>query len=133
MTPAHVSHTNARPDVPPEKQYVCGSGAAKPNGPRTNEIVCFMLDGSLRVLVVAPVMTDLDAPGGFIPYGKMPKGNLDVTGRYFIWTSNTGGPRLDAFIVKVPAERFTVVRRDETTVVTREDGAPAGYPVRVRG
>lgn len=32
-----------------------------------------------------------------------------------------------------PAERFTVVRRDDTTVVTREDGAPAGYPVRVRG
>lgn len=34
---------------------------------------------------------------------------------------------------RVPAERFTVVRRDGTTVVTREDGTPAGYPVRVRG
>jgi len=25
-----------------------------------------------------------------------------VTGRYFIWTTNLGGDRLDAFIVKVP-------------------------------
>jgi hypothetical protein len=33
----------------------------------------------------------------------MPKGNLDVTGRYFIWTSNTAGGRLDAFIVKIPS------------------------------
>jgi hypothetical protein len=28
---------------------------------------------------------------------------LDVTGRYFTWTSNTGGDRLDAFVVKLPA------------------------------
>jgi hypothetical protein len=33
----------------------------------------------------------------------MPKGNLDVTGRYFIWTSNLRSDRLDAFIVKIPA------------------------------
>jgi hypothetical protein len=33
----------------------------------------------------------------------MVKGNLDVTGGYFIWTTNMGGDRLDAFIVKVPA------------------------------
>jgi hypothetical protein len=30
-----------------------------------------------------------------------------VTGRYFIWTTNLGGNRLDAFLVKVPAERLT--------------------------
>ena len=60
--------------------------------------------GSLRVLVVAPVMTDLDARGGGADdYAKLPKGNLDVTGQYFIWTSNAGGNRLDAFVVKVPA------------------------------
>jgi hypothetical protein len=48
-------------------------------------------------------MTDLDAPGGGRDdYNKLPKGNLDVTGQYFIWTSNVGGNRLDAFIVKVP-------------------------------
>ena len=33
----------------------------------------------------------------------------DVTGRYFIWTSNVGGDRLDAFIVKVPGERLGAV------------------------
>jgi hypothetical protein len=27
-----------------------------------------------------------------------------VTGRYFIWTTNLGGNRLDAFIVKVPGQ-----------------------------
>jgi hypothetical protein len=37
----------------------------------------------------------------------MPKGNLDVTGQYFIWSSNVGGNRLDAFIVKVPAQLLT--------------------------
>ena len=30
----------------------------------------------------------------------MPKGNLDVTGEYFIWTANAGSPRLDAYIVR---------------------------------
>jgi hypothetical protein len=54
-------------------------------------------------MVVAPVMTDLDAAGGADDYGKAPKGNLDVTGRYFIWTSNIGTDRLDAFLVEVPA------------------------------
>ncbi|HEY2994762.1 MAG TPA: hypothetical protein VGM22_18270 [Methylomirabilota bacterium] len=103
IAPNHVSHANARRDVPPEQQYVCGSGAARENTARGNEIFCFRLDGSMRVLVVAPVMTDMDAPGGGQPYAKLPKGNLDVTGRYFVWTSNMGGPRLDAFVVKVPA------------------------------
>ena len=62
-------------------------------------------------MVVAPVMTDLDASGGNAnptgagrDYDKSPKGNLDVTGRYFIWTTNLGGNRLDAFIVKVPGQ-----------------------------
>src|SRR5439155_26210996 len=50
-------------------------------------------------------MTDLNAPGGGSDdYVKQPKGNLDLTGRYFIWTSNTGGNRLDAFVVKIPSQ-----------------------------
>jgi len=76
--------------------------------------VCFSLDanrnadGSLDVLVVGQVMTDLNAAGGGTDdYAKRPKGNLDVTGRYFIWTTNLGGNRLDAFLVKIPAERLT--------------------------
>ncbi len=106
--PQHVSHANTNSGVPPEQQYACGSGASSVNGPRANEVICFPLDASLRVLVVAPVMTDLNAPGGRGgAYGKLPKGNLDVTGQYFIWTSNMGGSRLDAFLVKVPAQLLT--------------------------
>ena len=75
-----------------------------------DEIVCFMLDpnrypdGSLDVLVVTQTITDLDASGGGWDYEKAPKGNLDVTGQYFIWTTNLGGNRLDAFIVKLPVQ-----------------------------
>ena len=111
---SHVSHSNARPGVPAGNQYACGSGANRIERPQANEILCFPLDGSLRVLVVAPVMTDLDARGGGDDYAKLPKGNLDVTGRYFIWTSNVGGDRLDAFIVKVPSERLGAVPASTT-------------------
>jgi hypothetical protein len=55
-------------------------------------------------------MTSLDDPDPTKPidpdldYQRRPKGNLDVTGDYFIWTTNLGstGNRLDAFIVKIP-------------------------------
>ena len=40
-------------------------------------------------------------------YGKFPKANLDVSGRYMIWTRNMSGNRLDAFLVKVPYELLT--------------------------
>ncbi len=102
--PNHFAHGNARPDKPPTQQYACGSGASTSIAPWANEVVCFRMDGSFKMLVVAPVMTDMNAPGGGSdPYVKEPKGNLDLTGQYFIWTSNAGGNRLDAFIVKVPA------------------------------
>jgi hypothetical protein len=106
----HISHTNAQPGIPKEQQYACGSNADRQTYAQ-NEVLCFRLDGSLTQLVVAPVMTDLDASGGAGSptgaggdYDKSPKGNLDVTGRYFIWTTNLGGNRLDAFIVKVPGQ-----------------------------
>ena len=103
----HIAHGNARPDLPPSRQYACYSDATRFTLPRSDEISCFRLDGSLDTLVVAPVMTDLDATGGgSSDYDKLPKGNLDVTGRYFIWTSNMGGDRLDAFIVKVPGQEL---------------------------
>jgi hypothetical protein len=101
----HVSWLNAV-EGPAAGQYACGSGATRGWGPRSGEIVCFMLDGSQRAVVVAPVMTDLDARGGADEYWRLPKGNLDVTGEYFIWTSNTGGDRLDAYLVRIPAERL---------------------------
>jgi len=112
----HITHGNADAGAAPESQYACGSNASRV-ADMADEIVCFSLDagrnldGSLDVLVVAQVMTNLDASGGRDTdgddYEKMPKGNLDVTGHYFIWTTNTGGGRLDAFIVKIPAERLT--------------------------
>ena len=106
----HIAHGNASAGEP-ESQYTCGSNAGRVPD-MADEIVCFSLDpnrnadGSLDVLVVGPVMTNLDSLGGRDSngddYTQLPKGNLDVTGRYFIWTTNMGGDRLDAFIVKVP-------------------------------
>jgi len=111
----HVAHGNARPGVAPEDQYACGSNASRV-ADMADEIICFPLDSdhnpdaSLSVLVVAPVMTDLDAAGGGDAdgddYEQTPKGNLDVTGGYFLWTTNLGGGRLDAFLVKIPTERL---------------------------
>ena len=60
----HLSHANAQPGVALDQQYVCGGNASRNRLPRNNEILCFRLDGSLQVLVVAPVMTDLNAAGG---------------------------------------------------------------------
>jgi len=120
----HVSHAKATAGVPMNQQYACGGGASRRRLPRNNEIVCFPLDGSLRVLVVAPVMTNLDASGGGDDYAKMPKGNLDVTGQYFVWTSNVGGCRLDAFIVKVPSHLLTSVAMPSTTLPVDTMPAP---------
>jgi hypothetical protein len=104
QAPAHISHTNAQPDGP---QYACGSSANRRNTLHSNEIICFTLGERSQPLVVAPVMTDLDAPGGRDYYGKLPKGVLDVTGEYFLWTSNMGGGRLDLFLVKVDGALLT--------------------------
>ena len=106
----HVSNANSQSGLPLSQQYACGSSANRnPNIPRANEIVCFRLDGSLQTLIVAPTITDLNAgggPDGSDDYWKMPKGNLDVTGEYFIWTANAGGSRLDAYIVRVPKDKL---------------------------
>ena len=105
----HVTHENARPDVPLAQQMACSSSAERQNLPRVNEIVCFRLDGSRTVLVVAPNMTDLNASGGGSDdYSKRPKGNLDPTGEYFIWTTNLGTGRSDAFIVRIPQQKLGV-------------------------
>jgi hypothetical protein len=72
--PAHISHANARADLPPDRQYVVGSSANRRNKPRANEIIGFRLDSSLDVLVIAPVMTNLRARGGGDRYGKARKG-----------------------------------------------------------
>lgn len=99
----HIAFGNARAGQSIERQMACASNASREPLPRVNEIVCFRLDGSLQTLVVAPNMSDLNAAGGGgDDYSKLPKGNVDVTGEYFIWTANAGTNRLDAFIVRVP-------------------------------
>jgi hypothetical protein len=101
----HIAHANSVAGTPISQQHACLSSATRLTIPRANEIVCYRLDGSLKALVVAPVMTDLNAAGGGPDdYWKYPKGNLDVTGQYFIWTSNMGTGRMDAFIVRIPTQ-----------------------------
>lgn len=99
----HISHANSKPNLPSSQQYACGSDASTYYTAQ-NEITCFRIDGSDDELIVAPVMTDPNAAGGGDFYAKQPKGNLDITGEYFIWTTNLGGNRLDAFLVKVPSQ-----------------------------
>jgi hypothetical protein len=103
----HVAHGNSKPGVPVDQQTACVSNASRQNLPRVNEIVCFRLNGSLDALIVAPNLTDLNASGGGSDdYMKLPKGNLDVTGEYFIWTANAGTGRLDAYLVHIPLHKL---------------------------
>jgi hypothetical protein len=97
----HVSHANAKSGTSVDQQFACGSNADRVTY-NQNEVVCFRLNNSLDQLIVAPIMTDMNAGGGGNDYAKCPKGNLDITGQYFIWSSNVGTGRLEAFIVKVP-------------------------------
>jgi hypothetical protein len=116
----HVSHLNAKPGIPMTQQFACGSNVDY--GSAQNEVVCFRLDSSHDQLIVAPVMTDLNASGGGSAYAKYPKGNLDISGKYFVWTSNMGGNRLDAFLVKVPSQ----------LLVGTGDTTPPAAPVNLR-
>ena len=105
----HVAHGNSRSGIPLEQQMACVSNAHRSDLPRVNEIVCFRLDGSENALIVAPNMTDLNASGGGSDdYAKLPKGNMDVTGEYFIWTANAGSGRLDAYLVRIPQQKLGV-------------------------
>jgi hypothetical protein len=68
-------------------------------------------------------MTDPNASGGCCDFfSRQPKGNLDITGRYFIWTTNLGGNRMDAFLVKVPSH----------LLVAGSDNTPPPAPVNLR-
>jgi len=118
----HISHPNSKPNVPSSQQHACGSDAST-NYSVQNEITCFRIDGSRDQLIVAPVMTDPNATGGCCDaYARQPKGHLDITGRYFIWTTNLGGNRMDAFLVKVPSQ----------LLVTGGDTTPPAAPVNFR-
>jgi hypothetical protein len=126
-----ISHANAHPNTPIERQMVCSSTAERQNLPRINEIVCYRLNNSMNTLVVAPNMTDLSASGGGSDdYSKRPKGNLDVTGEYFLWTSNRGGNRADVFIVRIPTEKLGVTpAAPAPSPIPAPAPAPAPAPV----
>lgn len=124
----HIAHGNAKPG-PAESQYACSSTVSRLDLPRANEIVCYRLDGSQKVLVVAPVLTDLNASGGGDDYWKSPKGNIDVTGRYFIWTANMGTNRMDAFLVEVPSQLLTGGASDSTAPTVALTSPAAGVTV----
>lgn len=108
----HPSYTNALPIATRglNRQYFCGSGFNSLGS--AEEIMCVRPDGAapLQQLVVAPIMTTRGSTlGGFWnngDYGQQPKGHLDVTGRYFLWTANLGSTRLDAFLVEVPSQQL---------------------------
>src|SRR6185503_4787605 len=104
----HIAHGNSA-NASSTGQMACVSNASRDSLPRVNEIVCFRLDGSMQALVVAPNMSDLNAAGGGSDdYWKIPSGNIDVTGEYFIWTANMGTSRQDAFIVRIPQDKLGV-------------------------
>ena len=125
----HVSFGNARPDVSIEQQTACASNASRQALPRINEIVCFKLDGSLVTQIVAPNLTDLNAPGGGSDdYAKFPKGNVDVTGEYFIWTANAGTNRLDAYLVRIPRMGGSSAPAPEPEPTPEPAPAPAPTP-----
>ncbi len=69
---------------------------------KNNEVLCFRPDASLDVLIVAPVMSFMNASGGGDSYGKLPKAVLDRTGEYILWSSNMRSDRLDIFVARVP-------------------------------
>ena len=72
-----------------------------------NEVTVVRQNSSTDMLIVCPIMTDLDAAGGGTDdYGQFPKGNVDYSGEYFIWSTNLRGSRLDVFVVKVPTQKL---------------------------
>ena len=99
-------------------QYVVGSGASRELYPRTNEIVGFRLDGSLEVLVIAPV---LDGSRGA---RRRERGRLRAPAE--------GEPRRDRRVVPVDDEsRGRVPRRPARPGARASARRPAA--ARVRG
>jgi alpha-glucosidase len=97
-------------------------------------------DGPGEVLVDAPLsrIPVLARAGAAVPVrGSDGTTELDVwppapgrTGKGLLIRDNAHGRRRQH---PAAAERFTVLRREGTTVVASEDGGPAGYRVRLRG
>ena len=118
QTPSHPSWLNAVPASvqPIAHQYVCDSTANAIVKPFSNQVFCYNIDSSVapadqRTLIVAPTMSNSTASGGCADgngaYGNEPKGNIDPTGHYFIWSSNLDSTdNCQIFIVKIPTSQF---------------------------
>lgn len=103
----HIAHGNAVDTniVPIKDQYAIASGIGGTYScARTNEVFAMRLNGSKQLLIVAPVLTDSDNDTVHAEYGLSPKANIDVTGKYCIWTSNLGTQRFDILMAKIPSE-----------------------------
>lgn len=124
--PGHPSWINAVPasQTPIAEQYACDStsnAASVGVAPFGNQVFCYYLDGSVPVaqlqsLIVAPTMinqADNGCPGG--AYGQYPKGNIDFTGHYFIWSANLdSNSNCQVFIVKLPTGQLPHPPPDKT-------------------
>lgn len=104
--------------VPYEHQFVCASNVDDGNRAKNNEILCFKPDSSLDVLIVAPIMSFLNASGGGDKYSKYPKAVLDRSGEYILWSSNMRSNRMDIFVARVPYH----------LLVAEEDYNPSSTP-----
>ena len=89
----HVASATRKPASRSASSTSCSAmPAARPAARERN--LCFRLDGSLKRSSSRPISpTSNAAGGGSDDYWKLPKGNLDVTGEYFIWTANAGTSR----------------------------------------
>lgn len=128
MAPGHESFRHAKP-ASPAGQFVLGSAANTKEGPQSNELTGIRLDESEKTLIIAPVMTDLTSGGGDDAYGRDPKANIDISGRYVFWTDNLAGSRLDLFLAKIPYELLGVTGVDDNgSNGDPEFGVPALAP-----
>ena len=111
---AHPSWLDAVPAAvePIANQYVCDSTASVLDKPFSNQVYCYYLSASSsstpkQAFVIAPTMIRDTATGGCAngngEYGNQPKGNIDPTGHYFIWSANLDTTNnCQVFIVKIP-------------------------------
>ena len=113
--PSHPSWLNAVPAsvTPIAQQYVCDSTLRTVAKPFSDKVFCYTLDAATpaaqkKALVVAPIMSGSGNTGcGSTAYDNSPKGNIDPTGHYFIWSANLdSNTNCQVFIVKIPASQF---------------------------
>lgn len=122
--PQHPSWLNALPPAktPLSHQYVCDSTAnTSTSASFANQIYCFYLGAGtsvdqLQSLVIAPTLTNFAKTGcGSISYAQQPKGNIDFTGHYFIWSANLdSNTNCQVFVVRIPTAQLSFPPADVT-------------------